>query len=513
MPPAHPRRAAAPRIRRAPPRARAARAHRPIAMFIDDAHWGDADSAAFLAELIHPGEPAILVVVAHRPEDYLGVIAKLKPPAGRPRRHPRARARHRSTTTMRARSSRRSRPIAARAEAVVDGRRRQPARAHRARARPRASGAPAPTIADLVRAASRSCDPTRRRCSRCRASRRGRCRSRSRRARRASSAVTTRRRSSRPSDSRPCATSTALMILQPAHDHVRLAVLAGLDVEAKAYWHEALAIALEELRGDRAGRRRALARRGPSRERGAPRGRRRAARRGSARVSPRRRALRDRDRVRPVGRDRPARLCCARKAEALVAAGQLDAAAAVVPARRRARAGRRCRGDRSAAARNRGAAASRPARRSAARRPHSCSRTSACAAPLGKPGRRPRLSAPWFATKLRGLDFIERSADACSRDELLRVDVLVLARRAGSRSSIRRAAARCSPSCCAPRSSAASPCACASRSRRRSATRRRPAAATPPSSMPSVRDSPRSRTGSAIRTSRASPRSRSASRR
>ncbi len=57
--------------------------HRPIAVFIDDAHWGDADSAAFLAELIHPGEPAILVAVAHRPEDYLGVIGKLKPPPGR----------------------------------------------------------------------------------------------------------------------------------------------------------------------------------------------------------------------------------------------------------------------------------------------------------------------------------------------------------------------------------------------------------------------------------------------
>ncbi len=56
---------------------------RPLAIFIDDAHWGDADSAAFVAELIHPGEPNVLVAIAHRPEDYLGVIAKLGPGGGR----------------------------------------------------------------------------------------------------------------------------------------------------------------------------------------------------------------------------------------------------------------------------------------------------------------------------------------------------------------------------------------------------------------------------------------------
>ncbi len=43
---------------------------------------------------------------------------------------------------------------------------------------------------------------------------------------------------------------------------------------------------------------------------------------------------------------------------------------------------------------------------------------------LGKSGRRPRLTAPWFAVKLRGLDFAERAAQACTPEELLRVDVL-----------------------------------------------------------------------------------------
>ena len=39
------------------------------------------------------------------------------------------------------------------------------------------------------------------------------------------------------------------MILQPAHDHVRQAVLGSLDVESKAGWHEALARAFEDVQG------------------------------------------------------------------------------------------------------------------------------------------------------------------------------------------------------------------------------------------------------------------------
>ncbi|HSK00425.1 MAG TPA: serine/threonine-protein kinase, partial [Kofleriaceae bacterium] len=58
---------------------------RPLVLFLDDAHWGDADSAGFLTELIHGAEPGVLVIVAHRPEDYLGVVARLRrPPGARP---------------------------------------------------------------------------------------------------------------------------------------------------------------------------------------------------------------------------------------------------------------------------------------------------------------------------------------------------------------------------------------------------------------------------------------------
>jgi tetratricopeptide (TPR) repeat protein/tRNA A-37 threonylcarbamoyl transferase component Bud32 len=60
---------------------------RPLVIFVDDAHWGDADSAVFLAELIHSAEPGTLILVAHRPEDYLGVVAQVRrPPGGNARR-------------------------------------------------------------------------------------------------------------------------------------------------------------------------------------------------------------------------------------------------------------------------------------------------------------------------------------------------------------------------------------------------------------------------------------------
>jgi tetratricopeptide (TPR) repeat protein len=55
---------------------------RPVVLFVDDAHWGDADSAAFLAQLVHEPQKNVLVLVAHRPEDYLGVVAMLRRPPG-----------------------------------------------------------------------------------------------------------------------------------------------------------------------------------------------------------------------------------------------------------------------------------------------------------------------------------------------------------------------------------------------------------------------------------------------
>src|SRR3569623_1193943 len=57
--------------------------YRPLVIFVDDAHWGAADSLAFFTELVHQPDPAMLVLIAHRPEDYLGVISKLKAPAPR----------------------------------------------------------------------------------------------------------------------------------------------------------------------------------------------------------------------------------------------------------------------------------------------------------------------------------------------------------------------------------------------------------------------------------------------
>ena len=60
---------------------------RPVVVFVDDAHWGDADSATFLGELIHGADPGVLIIVAHRPEDYLGMIAQLRrAPGGAARR-------------------------------------------------------------------------------------------------------------------------------------------------------------------------------------------------------------------------------------------------------------------------------------------------------------------------------------------------------------------------------------------------------------------------------------------
>jgi len=60
---------------------------RPVVMFVDDAHWGDADSAGFLAQLMHSAERGVMIIVAHRPEDYLGVVAQLRrTPGGNSRR-------------------------------------------------------------------------------------------------------------------------------------------------------------------------------------------------------------------------------------------------------------------------------------------------------------------------------------------------------------------------------------------------------------------------------------------
>ena len=67
---------------------------RPLVIFVDDAHWGDADSAVFLAELIHAAEPGTLIVRRAPPRGLPRGGRAGPPAAGRQRaarRRPRAR--------------------------------------------------------------------------------------------------------------------------------------------------------------------------------------------------------------------------------------------------------------------------------------------------------------------------------------------------------------------------------------------------------------------------------------
>jgi eukaryotic-like serine/threonine-protein kinase len=59
----------------------------PVVIAIDDLQWGDADSAVFLAELIHHPEPVpLLLVLLYRSGDDAGVVAQIaEPRAGLPR--------------------------------------------------------------------------------------------------------------------------------------------------------------------------------------------------------------------------------------------------------------------------------------------------------------------------------------------------------------------------------------------------------------------------------------------
>jgi eukaryotic-like serine/threonine-protein kinase len=51
---------------------------RQVVIVVDDVHWGDGDSAVFLSELVARPEPGILLIVCHRPEDYLGIVAGIR---------------------------------------------------------------------------------------------------------------------------------------------------------------------------------------------------------------------------------------------------------------------------------------------------------------------------------------------------------------------------------------------------------------------------------------------------
>jgi len=222
---------------------------RPVVLFVDDAHWGDADSSVFLGEAIHLGEPPLLVILAHRPEDYYGVVAKLK--------HPHIGVRRGDVREIEIKALEEADALTlvgqlahdpTRTDEVVKAGAGNPLiLSELARAPLLASGA---KVEDLVRARVGRLTPEAQ-------------------AMLAVSAV-----AAKPIPIEIAAHAAGLvgghdeaaqlsierlatlrrvngqMILQPAHDHVRVAVLATLDIESKAGWNEALARAYEDVQGE-----------------------------------------------------------------------------------------------------------------------------------------------------------------------------------------------------------------------------------------------------------------------
>jgi tRNA A-37 threonylcarbamoyl transferase component Bud32/tetratricopeptide (TPR) repeat protein len=222
---------------------------RPVVVFVDDAHWGDADSAVFLAELIHSAEPGMLILVAHRPEDYLGVVAQVRrPPGGNPRRGdvreleilPLSEGESATLVTQIAGD------IGRTAEVVAAGGGNPLVLTEMARAPELTAGL---RIDDLVRERALKLSPD------------------------AQAMLAVSSIAARPLPVEIAAHAAGVvgghdeatqlsverlatlrqvgdqMILHPAHDHVRVAVLASLDPEARAGWHEALARAFEAVQG------------------------------------------------------------------------------------------------------------------------------------------------------------------------------------------------------------------------------------------------------------------------
>jgi eukaryotic-like serine/threonine-protein kinase len=221
---------------------------RPLVIFVDDAHWGDADSAVFLSELIHGAEPGTLILVAHRPEDYLGVVAQVRrPPAGSARRGdvreleiaPLTEADAAALVGQLAGNTPRA------AELVAAGAGNPLILTEMARAPELA----AQRIDDLVRDRALKLSPD------------------------AQAMLAVSSIAARPLPVEIAAHAAGVigghdeatqlsverlatlrqvgdqMILHPAHDHVRNAVLASLDAESRAGWHEALARAFEAVQG------------------------------------------------------------------------------------------------------------------------------------------------------------------------------------------------------------------------------------------------------------------------
>ena len=225
---------------------------RPLVIFVDDAHWGDADSTVFLGELIHAPPPGILTIVAHRPEDYLGIVAQLKRAPG---------ARRGDVRDLEVA------PLSTdEAELLVKQLANEPARAQAAvtaaagnplvlteMARATSVDAvvlPVMTINDVVRAKMQRLPPD------------------------TQSLLAVTSIAARPLPVAIAAHAAGVVggldeaaqlvaerlatlrevdgetIVHPAHDYVRAAVLASLDTETKAGWHEAVARAFEAVQGE-----------------------------------------------------------------------------------------------------------------------------------------------------------------------------------------------------------------------------------------------------------------------
>ncbi len=222
---------------------------RPVCVFVDDAHWGDTDSVVFLAELIHGAEPGMLILIAHRPEDYLGVVVQLRRPPG-------GSARRGEVRDIEVQPLTDADAIDLVAQIADDSTRTAMVVA--------AAGGNPLALAEMARAPSLSAgmnmdDLVRARVQRLSAD----CQ--------AMLAVTS--IAARPLPVEIAAHAAGVvgghdeasvlsierlatlrqvdghMILHPAHDYVRSAVVAGLDTETKASFHEAIARAFEAVQG------------------------------------------------------------------------------------------------------------------------------------------------------------------------------------------------------------------------------------------------------------------------
>jgi tetratricopeptide (TPR) repeat protein/tRNA A-37 threonylcarbamoyl transferase component Bud32 len=393
---------------------------RPIVLFIDDAHWGDADSSVFLNEVIHLGDPPMLVILAHRPEDYFGVVAKLKQPQlgvrrGEVREIDLVGLDDGEAFTLVGQLAQEIE----RMDQIVRAGGGNPLILSELARMPQLAGT---KVDELVRARVARLSPE------------------------AQAMLAVSSIAAKPIPIEIAAHAAGIvgghdaaaqlsaerlgtvrrvnghMILQPAHDHVRLAVLASIDIESKAGWNEALARAYEHVQGEEHLDAQAvvehwLAAGHPANaaHHAVPA----ATRAEQALAFTRAAELYDIALTYgPWDAAGQRDLLCA-KAHALACGGQLDEAAAfyghaaqLLPDEEAIE----CERLRIEALLRRGRlddalpAAENLLRAIGVRSPFGQSRT--------------KLAAQWMQQKLRGLEFVERAASTFTRAELLRVDVL-----------------------------------------------------------------------------------------